>query len=81
MRIKIGYSSVAAMHLNCVPGTVLRVGKTLDIATSDGVLCIHELQRPTGRLLPVSDFLRGYEIVVGDVLSSVPSVPLLVTRD
>ncbi|MEC7274431.1 MAG: methionyl-tRNA formyltransferase [Verrucomicrobiota bacterium] len=81
MRIKIGYSSVAAMHLNRVPGTVLRVGKTLDIATSDGVLCIHELQRPTGRLMPVSDFLRGYEIVVGDVLASVPSVPLLVIRD
>ena len=79
MRIKVGRCSVASMDQSDAPGTVIRVGKTLDIATNDGVLCIHELQRPSGRLLPVSDFLRGYEIVVGDVLPSVLSVPLLVT--
>ena len=78
MRIKVGRCSVASMDLSDAPGTVLRVGETLDIATDDGVLCIHELQRPSGRLLSVSDFLRGYEIVVGDMLPSVPSEPLLV---
>ena len=79
MIIKVGYCSVSAISQPASPGTVLSVDKTLDIATNDGVLCIHELQRPGGRLLPVSDFQRGYKIVVGDVLSSVPSVPLLVT--
>lgn len=80
MRIKVGRCSVRTEGKTGVPGTVLRVGKTLDISTTAGVLCIHELQRPSGRLLPVSDFLRGYQIVVGDVLPSVPNVPLLVSN-
>ena len=53
-------------------------GEILDVATGMGLLRIHELQRPGGRMLPVSDFLRGYSIEVGEVLLSVPSHSLLV---
>jgi methionyl-tRNA formyltransferase len=77
-RIKVGRCSATDSPTSALPGTVLVVGETVDVATSDGVLCLHELQRPGGRMLPVPDFLRGYPIQVGEQLPSVVSVPLLV---
>ena len=77
-RIKVGHCAVAASLDVAPPGQVLRVGATLDVATSDGVLQIHELQRPGGRMLPVVDFVRGYPITVGEVFPSVEGAPLLV---
>jgi methionyl-tRNA formyltransferase len=76
-RIRVGRCVVAASLEVAEPGRVLAVGSTLDVATADGVLQIHELQRPGGRMLPVADFLRGYPIAVGEVLPSVESDPLL----
>ena len=64
-----------------LPGCAKVIGsasENLDVATGLGLLRIHELQRPGGRMLPVSEFLRGYSIEVGEVLLSVPSHPLLV---
>lgn len=80
-RIKVGRCSFAESGQSGTPGTVLAVDETLDVATTAGVLCIHELQRPGGRLLPVPDFVRGYPIGVGEVLGSVPREPLLVSGD
>ncbi|TVP79567.1 MAG: methionyl-tRNA formyltransferase [Puniceicoccaceae bacterium] len=77
-RIKVGHCTVAASLEVAEPGQVLTVGATLDVATADGVLQIHELQRPGGRMLPVADFVRGYPIEVGEVLPYVETSPLLV---
>ncbi|NBB80925.1 MAG: methionyl-tRNA formyltransferase [Verrucomicrobia bacterium] len=77
-RIKVGRCTVAASLEVAEPGRVLAVGATLDVATGDGVLKIHELQRPGGRMLSASDFVRGYPIKVGVVLPSVETDPLLV---
>lgn len=77
-RIKVGRCTVAASLEVATPGRVLQVGTTLDVATGDGVLQIHELQRPGGRILPVADFVRGYPIPVGEVLPSVEGKSLLV---
>ena len=77
-RIKVGRCSIAGSSSCAQPGTVVAVGDTVDVATSAGLLCIHELQRPGGRMLPVSDFLRGYPIHTGEVLPSVPGAALLV---
>ncbi|MGZ0657656.1 methionyl-tRNA formyltransferase [Coraliomargarita sp. W4R72] len=78
IRIKVGQCSVGTSAAAAQPGEVLAVGATVEVATTDGVLCMHELQRPGGRMLPVSDFLRGYPIEVGEVLPSLSSVSLLV---
>lgn len=67
-RIKVGRCSVAEPQASAAPGTVLTVSETIDVATGRGVLCIHELQRPGGRMLPVADFIRGYAIREGEVL-------------
>jgi methionyl-tRNA formyltransferase len=77
-RIKLGRCTAATSLEVAEPGQVLAVGATLDVATGEGVLQIHELQRPGGRLLPVGDFVRGYPIEVGEVLPSVAGEPLLV---
>lgn len=68
-RIKVGRASV---ELECAesaePGTVLSTTPVVRVATGQGVLCLHELQRPGARMLPVADFLRGYTISEGDQL-------------
>ena len=48
----------------------------LRIATGDGILRVHRLQRPGGKMLPASDFLRGFPIPPGTRLPSRPMTPL-----
>ena len=53
------------------PGTVLDAADTgrLIVATGDKALSILELQNASGSRLPVEEFLRGFRITPGDVLS------------
>ncbi|MEM1223584.1 MAG: methionyl-tRNA formyltransferase [Verrucomicrobiota bacterium] len=53
---------------NAKPGEVLTGSPSLRVATGDGVVQFEELQRTGGRMLPASDFLRGYPIAVGEML-------------
>ena len=50
------------------PGTVLAAGSTLAVATGDGVLHLHQLQRPGGRMQPVREFLQAVPLQPGDCL-------------
>ncbi|HQU08875.1 MAG TPA: methionyl-tRNA formyltransferase [Opitutales bacterium] len=60
------------------PGTVLGTHEgTLKIACAQGVLKIQALQRPTAKMLPISEFLRGYPIETGTVFPSHPMQPLV----
>lgn len=60
------------------PGAVLGVDSHgLLIATGDGVLRVHRLQRPGGRMLTATDFLRGNRIPVGTVLGSQPMLSMV----
>ena len=77
-RVKVGKCSLAESITSEQPGSVIVAGETLDVTTGMGLLRIHELQRPGGRMLPVPDFLRGYSIKVGEVLLSTPSRSLLI---
>jgi len=76
-RIKVGRTEVDTVEVTAEPGTVLDTAGALKVATGSGVLCFHELQRPGGRMLPVSDFLRGYPILRGEVLTGRPTEPLV----
>jgi methionyl-tRNA formyltransferase len=68
-RIKVGRASVElGGSATAEPGTVLSTVPAVRVATSDGVICFHELQRPGARMLPVADFLRGYTMAQGDRL-------------
>ncbi|MFP4156135.1 MAG: methionyl-tRNA formyltransferase [Opitutales bacterium] len=81
MTIKVGRAEALPVPVDDPPGTVLRVGETCDVATSQGVIRLHELQRPGGRLLPARDFFRGFPLAPGTQLSSVKNPPLLKERD
>jgi methionyl-tRNA formyltransferase len=68
-RIKVGRASVESGGSDsAAPGTVLSTTPVVRVATGDGAICFHELQRPGARMLPVADFLRGYTMAEGDRL-------------
>ncbi|CAA6680107.1 MULTISPECIES: methionyl-tRNA formyltransferase [unclassified Lentimonas] len=68
-RIKVGAASVELDGLaSAGPGTVLSTEPAVRVATGEGVICFHELQRPGARMLPVAEFLRGYPMAQGDQL-------------
>lgn len=58
--------------------TQIDLDGNLMIGTGNGLLIPHELQRPGGKMLKVSDFLRGYDFPVGQTLSSFEMSQLLV---
>ncbi len=42
------------------PGTIICTNKTLDVATKDGLLRLHEVQLPGGKRLPIQAFLSSH---------------------
>ena len=55
----------------CSPGTVLAVGEEgIHVQAGEGVLVLTELQRAGGKRLPVSEFLRGFGVRVGQVFDA-----------
>jgi methionyl-tRNA formyltransferase len=67
--IKLWRSSVVSeLPVQGAPGTVLRADATgVLVACGRGALCVTELQRPGGRRLAASDFLRGFDLQPGMV--------------
>ena len=52
------------------PGTVLAVTPAgIEVAASDGLVRLTELQRAGGKRLPVADFLRGFNLQPGQVFA------------
>jgi methionyl-tRNA formyltransferase len=80
-RIRIGKSTVGNLALKLVPGEVGRDTEgNLCIGTGRGILLVKELQKPGGKMLPVHDFLRGFDIPAGSILLTEPMPDLLVSR-
>lgn len=77
VRLILGRTSVAespgnelAMSHTAPPGTVIKAtGDELLVATGSGALRVHQLQPAGKRMLPISDFLRGYSITAGDTFA------------
>ena len=72
----------AALHLPgetaTEPGRVLGADADgLLVATGEGVLRLRRLQRPGGKLLRASDFLRGFPVAAGTQIPSRPMPPLV----
>jgi len=57
------------MKVDDPPGTVIKgFADELRVATAQGALSILEIQGASGKRLLIKDFLRGYQILPGDVL-------------
>ncbi|MDO5566760.1 MAG: methionyl-tRNA formyltransferase [Planctomycetia bacterium] len=80
MEMKIGHVEPIydlALPADLPPGTVVARHKgELIIATGDGFLKVHSLQRPGGRLLAARDFLAGMKIPAGTLIESREMIPL-----
>jgi methionyl-tRNA formyltransferase len=60
------------------PGEVLGADDAgLLLGTGEGILRLRKLQRPGGKMLPASDFLRGWAVAPGTRLASRPMPPLV----
>jgi methionyl-tRNA formyltransferase len=76
--IKIGLADTVAGSSE--PGVVCRTdAEGLLVGSADGLLRLRRLQRPGGKMLSASEFLRGFPIPSGTKLASRP-MPQLVTR-
>ena len=76
--VKLGLAEVGAAFTSAVPGLVLAPdADALPVAAADGVLRLLKLQRPGGKMLPASEFLRGFAVPPGTVLASQPMPPLV----
>ncbi|MFT3781396.1 MAG: methionyl-tRNA formyltransferase [Nibricoccus sp.] len=79
--IKIGLVEAVMASAQSQPGAVVKAeAGDLVIQAGDGQLKLLRLQRPGGKMLPVSDFLRGFPLAPGDALLSKP-MPMLVARE
>lgn len=69
--IKIWQAS-ESVQLQGEPGTVLAINKDdIQVACGQGTLKLQILQRPNGKSLPVSQFVQGFTLKVGDRFSAV----------
>jgi len=76
--VKLGLAEVGPAHSAATPGTVLAPeADALPVATAEGVLRLLKLQRPGGKMLAATEFLRGFTVPPGAVLASQPMPPLV----
>ncbi|MGD9042829.1 MAG: methionyl-tRNA formyltransferase, partial [Desulfobacterales bacterium] len=69
-RLKILKAAPIAERVSEAPGTILKAfPDELRVATGTGALSIIEIQGPSGKRLGVADFLRGYQLPTGSILT------------
>jgi methionyl-tRNA formyltransferase len=68
-RLKILKATPISENIEKSPGTILKTFPDgLWVATTKGALSITEIQGPSGKRLPIADFLRGYQLPAGTLL-------------
>lgn len=76
-RIKLRQASFSDESCDDAPGSVLSMADhKVRVATGHGVLQVACLQRPGGKMIPAPDFLCGYELPAGAVLTGGYMPPL-----
>jgi methionyl-tRNA formyltransferase len=79
--IKIWLASPALSDAEVAAGTVLAVDATgILVAAQGSSVLLQELQRPGGKRLAVSDFLRGFAVLPGMQFEPPPEQPGVVAR-
>ena len=68
--IRIKQATCSGSNMNSPPGTILDAGATINVATADGILEIHRLQRAGKRELSAEEFARGTRDLIGQRFGS-----------
>ena len=68
--------AAASAMAAAAPGTVVAItAQGIAVQAGDGPVILTELQRPGGKRLPAADFLRGFALQVGQLLSQAVGTP------
>jgi methionyl-tRNA formyltransferase len=59
--LRIWQAEALASDIKADLGTVICTNKTLDVATGDGLLRLHEVQLPGGKRMPIQAFLSAHQ--------------------
>jgi methionyl-tRNA formyltransferase len=79
--VKLGLAETADVSFGGDAGAVVGVDTDgLLVKTGEGVVRLRKLQRPGGKMLPASEFLRGFPVAAGTVLPSRPLAPLVAAQ-
>ncbi|MDR1402004.1 MAG: methionyl-tRNA formyltransferase [Puniceicoccales bacterium] len=63
------------------PGEIIAVDRNfVKIATGEGALLIHELQRPGKKMLQIKDFTNGFAMNPGEIIAAHPQEQLVFSR-
>lgn len=74
--LKVGRARIVIKRPEA-PGTLMVENGRVVVHTGEGALELLELQRPTGRMLPTEEFLRGFPLKSRTTLVSRPMPPLV----
>ncbi|HQY06116.1 MAG TPA: methionyl-tRNA formyltransferase [Lacunisphaera sp.] len=78
--VKLGLADLGSLldYQPTAPGVVIGAdAEGLLVGTGQGILRLRKLQRPGGKMLPSSEFLRGWPVAPGTRLPSQPMPPLV----
>jgi methionyl-tRNA formyltransferase len=78
--VKLGLADICSLLdvKRAEPGVVIGADtQGLLVGTGQGILRLRKLQRPGGKMLPASEFLRGWPVAPGTRLPSQPMSPLV----
>ncbi len=59
--LRVWQAEALSSAIKAEPGTITCANKTLDVATGDGLLRLHEVQLPGGKRLPIQAFLSSHQ--------------------
>jgi len=80
-RVRVGrMECLPETDTGVAPGMVVATGGDVTVATAEGLLRFHELQRPGGKMLGAAEFLRGFAIRPGERLEGGKAEPLVSSR-
>ncbi|HMD13232.1 MAG TPA: methionyl-tRNA formyltransferase, partial [Bacteroidota bacterium] len=66
MSLKIYRSTVSAQQRSGIPGEIISIDKRIGVQTGNGVVEILELQQEGRKKMSAEEFLRGFQMHVGD---------------
>lgn len=60
--LRIWRAEAINVDTNAEPGSVLCINKTMDVATGNGLLRLHEVQLPGGKRMSIQAFLNAHDV-------------------
>jgi methionyl-tRNA formyltransferase len=69
--LKIWSATALDSNTHATPGTVVQLhADAFDVATGDGVLRVHQVQRPGGKRISAAEYLHSHALSIGMLLGA-----------